>query len=40
MRVYNVFLDMKGDINNYFSFGGWIFYISVYYENINFLVLL
>ena len=38
MRVYNVSLDMKGDTNNYFSFGGWISHTSVHHENTNFLV--
>ena len=33
MRVYNVSLDMKGDTNNYFSFGGWIFHTCVHQEN-------
>ena len=36
MRVYNVSLDMKGDTNNYFSFGGWISHTSVHQENTNF----
>lgn len=33
MRVYNVSSDMKGDTNNYFGFGGWIFHTCVHQEN-------